>query len=65
MLRLLFMLNPANLLYELGTGRAIDNAARQRAETARDLAEVDALCERLCATATAGAESSERVRLAA
>lgn len=47
MLRLLFALSPANLLYELGTGRAIDNARREREEVADTMAVVDALAGRL------------------
>ena len=39
MLRLLLSLTPANLLHELGTGRALDNARREREELARTMAD--------------------------
>ena len=47
MLRLLLRLTPANLLHELGTGRALENARRDREELARMTAIVDALAGRL------------------
>jgi hypothetical protein len=47
MLRLLLSLTPANLLHELGSGRALDNARRDREELARMTAVIDALAGRL------------------
>lgn len=47
MRRLLLSLLPANLLHELGTGRALDNARREYTEVARTMAIVDALAGRL------------------
>jgi hypothetical protein len=47
MLRLLLSLNPANLLHELGTGRALDNARRDHIERTLTLAEVDAIIGRI------------------
>jgi hypothetical protein len=47
MLRLLLAFTPANLLHELGTGRALDNAGREREEITRTAAIVDALAGRL------------------
>ena len=45
--RLLLALIPANLLHELGTGRALDNARREQDDLARTVAVVDALAGRL------------------
>ena len=45
--RLLLALMPANLLHELGTGRALDNARREQDDLARTVAVVDALAGRL------------------
>jgi hypothetical protein len=45
--RLLVALMPANLLHELGTGRALDNARREQEDLARTVAVVDALAGRL------------------
>ena len=45
--RLLLALMPANLLHELGTGRALDNARREQEDLARTVAVVDALAGRL------------------
>jgi hypothetical protein len=47
MLRLLVALTPANLLHELGTGRAHDNARREHDEVAETLAIIDTLAGRL------------------
>ena len=47
MLRLLLSLTPANLLYHLGTGRALDNARRENTELTLTLAEVDAIIRRI------------------
>jgi hypothetical protein len=38
---------PANMMHELGTGRALENACRERDEVARTMALVDALAGRL------------------
>ncbi len=51
MRRLLVSLNPVNLVFELGSGRALDNARREREEVARTMAIVDALAGRLEAAA--------------
>jgi hypothetical protein len=67
MLRLLLSLTPANLLHELGSGRALDNARRDREELDRMNAGVDALAGRLdhaaavAETAPAAADGKERV----
>ena len=47
MRRLLLALAPANLLHELGTGRALDNARRERDEVAETMAIIDALAGRV------------------
>jgi hypothetical protein len=47
MRRLLLSLMPVNLMHELGTGRALENACRERDEVARTMAIVDALAGRL------------------
>jgi hypothetical protein len=44
--RLLVALMPANLLHELGTGRALENARREQEDLARTVAVVDALAGR-------------------
>jgi hypothetical protein len=51
--RLLVALMPANLLHELGTGRALDNARREQEDLARTVAVVDALAGRLQAPVAA------------
>jgi len=56
MLRLLLSLTPANLLHEYGSGRALENARRDREELARMTAVVDALAGRL--GPVTGAESA-------
>ena len=61
MVRLLLALLPANLLYEFGTGRALDNARRDGEELARMRAVVDALSGRVEATVVAVALEKERV----
>ncbi|HEY5077094.1 MAG TPA: hypothetical protein VIJ48_06295 [Acidimicrobiia bacterium] len=53
--RLLLALMPANLLHELGTGRALDNARREQDDLARTVAVVDALAGRLQAAAPVAA----------
>jgi hypothetical protein len=55
MLRFAFKLFPANLLHELGTGRALDNARREHEEVARTMAAVDALAGRLESVTTTAA----------
>ena len=47
MIRLLLALSPANLLHEFGSGRALDNARREREEVARTTELIDALVGRL------------------
>jgi hypothetical protein len=47
MRRLLLSLMPVNLMHELGTGRALENACRERDEVARTMAIIDALAGRL------------------
>ena len=47
MLRLLLRLTPANLVHELGSGRALENARREHEEFERMSAVVDALVGRL------------------
>jgi hypothetical protein len=47
MLRLLLSLTPANLVHQLGTGRALDNARRDHIERTLTLAEVDAVVGRI------------------
>jgi hypothetical protein len=47
MLRLLLSLTPANLVHQLGTGRALDNACRDHIELTVTLAVVDALVGRI------------------
>ena len=54
---LLLRLTPANLLHELGSGRALDNARREHEEVARTTAIVDALAGRLDAASTRRAAS--------
>jgi hypothetical protein len=49
MLRLLFSFAPANLVHQLGTGRALDNARRDHVELTLTMAEVDALVGRIAA----------------
>lgn len=53
-----------SLMHELGTGRALDNARREREEVARTLAVIDALAGRLPvahAAAPVAARVEERV----
>jgi hypothetical protein len=47
MRRLLLTLMHVDLMHELGTGRALDNARREHDEVARTMAIVDALAGRL------------------
>jgi hypothetical protein len=47
MIRRLLSLSPANLLHQVGTGRALENACRERDELARTMEAVDALAGRL------------------
>lgn len=47
MLRLLLSLTPANLVHQLGTGRALDNACRDHIELTLTLATVDAIVGRI------------------
>jgi len=47
MLRLLLSLAPANLVHQLGTGRALDNARRDHIELTLTLAAVDAIVGRI------------------
>ena len=63
MIRLLLSLSPANLLHQLGTGRALENAGRDRDEFARMMETVDALAGRLepvLASATVEERGEER-----
>ena len=64
MRRLLDRLNPFNLLYELGSGRALDNARRECEEVARTMAVVDALVGRI-ETAAAMTTTPAETRVAA
>ena len=61
MRRLLLSLMPVNLMHELGTGRALENACRERDEVARTMAMVDALAGRLRPAALVEALVEERV----
>ena len=65
MLRLLLSLTPANLFYEFGSGRALDNAGRDREEHARMTAVVDALAGRLEPAVATTATPSEKESVAA
>jgi hypothetical protein len=47
MLQLLLALSPANLMHQLGTGRALENATREHEEVARTMAIIDELAGRL------------------
>ncbi len=47
MRRLLLSLVHLDLMHELGTGRALDNARREQEEVARTMAVIDALVGRL------------------
>ncbi|MDQ1436152.1 MAG: hypothetical protein QOF59_2968 [Actinomycetota bacterium] len=47
MRRLLLSLMHLDLMHEIGTGRALDNARRERDEVARTMAIIDALAGRL------------------
>ena len=49
------------LMHELGTGRALDNACREREEVARTVAIVDALAGRLAPVAPVVEPVTERV----
>ena len=60
MRRLLLSLMPVNLMHELGTGRALENACRERDEVARTMAIVDALAGRLRPAALVEALVEER-----
>jgi hypothetical protein len=60
MRRLLLSLMPVNLMHELGTGRALENACRDRDEVARTMAMVDALAGRLRPAALVEALVEER-----
>jgi hypothetical protein len=53
-LRLLLSLTPANLVHQLGTGRALDNARRDHIELTLTLAEVDAIMGRIAPGADVG-----------
>jgi hypothetical protein len=55
MLRQLLALSPANLMFRFGTGRALDNARRDREEIAATIAVVDALVGRLDSAAVEAA----------
>ena len=52
-------------MYELGTGRALDNARREHEEVARTMAIVDALAGRLDAAAAPEVVTDARRRLIA
>ena len=62
MRRLLLSLMPVNLMHQLGTGRALENAGSERDEVARTMAIVDALAGRL-QPATLVGELAELVEL--
>jgi hypothetical protein len=47
MRRLLLSLMHLDLMHEIGTGRALDNARREQEEVARTMAVIDALVGRL------------------
>jgi hypothetical protein len=47
MRRLLLSLMHLDLMHEIGTGRALDNARREHEEVARTMAVIDALVSRL------------------
>jgi hypothetical protein len=47
MRRLLLSLMHLDLMHEIGTGRALDNARREHEEVARTMAVIDALVGRL------------------
>jgi hypothetical protein len=47
MRRLLLSLVHLDLMHEIGTGRALDNARREQEEVARTMAVIDALVVRL------------------
>ena len=49
------------LMYELGTGRALDNARREHDEVAQTTAIIDALAGRLAPAAAVAAGVEERV----
>jgi hypothetical protein len=49
------------LLYELGTGKALDNARREHDEVARTTAIIDALAGRLAPAAAPAARVDDRV----
>ena len=61
MLRLLLALTPANLLHQLGTGRALENARGEQEDLARMVAVIDALAGRLQPAAPVGSTVDERV----
>ena len=65
MIRLLLSMSPANLLHQLGTGRALENACRERDELAEMMETVDALAGRLeperCEPVLVPANAAERV----
>jgi len=59
--RLLLALTPANLLHQLGTGRALENARGEQEDLARMVAVIDALAGRLQPAAPVGSTVDERV----
>jgi hypothetical protein len=61
MLRRLLSLTPANLLYEFGSGRALENACRDREQLVRETAVVDALADRLSFVAAEVALAADTV----
>jgi hypothetical protein len=60
MRRLLLSLMPVNLMHQLGSGRALENACSERDEVARTMAIVDALAGRLLPTALVAELVEER-----
>ena len=50
-----------DLMHEVGTGRALDNARHENDEVARTMARVDALAERLQPATPVGKIAAERV----
>ena len=61
MLRRLLSFVPADIVYQLGTGRALDNARRDEIELMLTMAAVDALAGRIEAAVPAVADPATRV----
>jgi hypothetical protein len=65
MIRLLLSLSPANLMHQLGTGRALENATRDQEEVARTMAIIDELVGRLEPEVVSAPLTGEAFRLVA